>query len=175
MTTIPDAPTLLGLGWTLTRDNRGLTLSTSAGNWNELDWAHQAALRASFGFDTAGSLAIAVAALKEHPVNLRAILAGAPQPGGHAMPKGHFHGADARLRTILESERTGLRDLDNDRWGLLHCGPDNSVIYTSREFWAPLEDGHPEVKDNDYRYWEHVIYGIPEAPCWACPECNTLD
>ena len=85
------------------------------------------------------------------------------------MPRGHFHGADARLRTILESERTGLRDTDHDRWGLLHNGPDGSVIYTSREFWGPLEDGYPEIQDNDYRHWEQVIYGIPDAPAGPAP------
>ena len=175
MSNIPDAPTLLGLGWTLTRDRRGLTLSTEAGSWDNLDWAHRTALRASFGFGTHGFLNVVIGALKQNAVNLRAILAGAPQPGGQAMPKGHFHGADARLRTILETERTGLQDTDHDRWGLLHTGLDGSVIYTSREFWGPLQDGYPEIQDNDYRHWEQVVYGIPEAPCWACPECNTLD
>ena len=174
MTTIPDAPTLLGLGWTLTQGRRGLTLSTEAAVWDNLTWAHRAALHASFGFEQGGSLNIAVGTLQENAVDLRAIFAGAPQPGGQAMPKGHFQGADARLRTILETERTSLTDTDHDRWGLLHSGPDGSVIYTSREFWGPLVDGYPEIQDHDYRYWEHVVYGIPEAPCWACPECNTL-
>ena len=102
----------------------------------------------------------------------RAVYRTRSQPAGNAMPRGVLPGTDDRLRALLDAGRTDLFEVDEDRWGLHHQGPDGSVVYTSRAFWGPLEQGYPEIQEDDMAAWESSIFGIPEAPCWTCPECN---
>lgn len=160
-------------GWKIHRElNHPPAIRTNAHNWENLAWAHRTALRARFGFDIKGSLTLTLNQLENSQELLKCLLRSRRQPGGAPMPRGTFPGADNRLREILEQERLSISQVKHDRWGLHHQGPDGSLIYTSREFWGPLDDGYPEVQENDYAEWDQTIYGTPEAPCWACPECN---
>lgn len=172
-TQIPTASQLLSLGWAISRKTgEPLNLHTRAMLWDQLTWAHRTALRARYGFDENGELTVSAQQLQQQERVRNAVARSATQADGMAMPGGTFPGVGERLRPLLESERTALFAVDHDRWGLHHRGPDGSLIYTSREFWGPLNEGYPEVQLEDTAEWDQLIFGTPEAPCWTCPECN---
>ena len=149
-----------------------LGIHTKIEDWDTLNWAQQTALRASCGFDESGQLSLTTDEVSGSALTYKAVQKATSQPGGWALPKGITKGADQRLQQLLENSRTNLFEVNHDRWGLHHQGPDGSVIYTSRRFWGALKEGYPEVQEKDLGDWEQSDYGTPEAPCWTCPECN---
>ena len=163
---------LLQLGWAITRTpNTPTTIHTAVHNWDSLTWAHRTALKAALGTDDNGDLAIPTPILLTTAA-LRTITNCSPQPNGFPLPHGSLPGVDQRLKDLLIQERTDVQPVDHDPTGLLHTGPDGSCIFTSEEYWGPLDNGYPELKERDFKSWDTVSYGTSQAPCWACPPCN---
>ena len=163
------AKELLDLGYALSaRTGDPPEIQTRVENWHDLSWAHRTALRARLGTDANGQLTITDDQLADPKVQ-DALRRSTGQPGGEPLTKGSLPGVDDRLKAILDEERCKLREVDYDAAGLHHEGPDASLLYTSENFWGPLNPGYPEIQEPDYADWDHADYGIPVYPLWADP------
>lgn len=163
------AKELLDLGYALSaRTADAPEVHTRVENWNKLSWAHRTALRARLGADTDGELTL-TADQVANPKVREALRRSVRQTGGDPLPKGSLPGVDDRLKAILDEERCALHEVDYDSTGLHHEGPDGSVLYTSENFWGPLNPGYPEIQEQDYADWDHADYGISRYPLWAEP------
>ena len=163
-----DLTPLLNTGWHLgdPDEHAHQHLHCDHPAWDALTWAHRTALRARYGFSTHGRLSLTPSQLR-NPLVSEPLRLARPGPDGWARPKGALPGLEDRLQKLLETERVHLDGVDFDITGLLHDGPDGSQIFTTSDFWGPLDDGHPEVKELDMAPWDDVSYGVSQAPDWA--------
>lgn len=129
--------------------------------------------RACLGTDENGELTVTAEQLAQ-PRVLQAVTRSTPQADGMPLPKGTFPGVDDRLKAILDAERYKVHDVSHDDTGLHHEGPDGSLIYTSENFWGPLNPGYPEIQEGDYAEWDHVSFGVSQLPYWTTPAANGL-
>ena len=129
-------------------------------HWNELDWAHQTYYRAKYGVSGTGELEIRI---RELP--LPRLVDGTISSPSHGsttaeigVPDREFPGSNHRLWAIIEETRTSIVRTSYDDTGLLHTGPDNSMILTNAAGWGPIctkePDGYVEMDDRWTCHWE---------------------
>ena len=146
-------------------------------NWNELDWAHQTYYRAKYGVSGTGELELRIRELPLH------CLAGGmtipPLHGSYSeeigVPDREMPGSNRRLRAIIEETRTSIVRTYYDDTGLLHTGPDHSMILTNAAGWGPICTKEPheyvELDDGWTCHWEiDPATWCPDTPWWALPE-----
>ena len=169
------ASQLLSMGYAITaKSGDPPQIHTKVHDWPSLSWAHRTALRARLGTDDDGELTITAEQLA-HPQVRQAVAHSEAQADGMPLPRGTFPGVDDRLKTILDAERCELHDVNYDDTGLHHEGPDGSLLYTSENFWGPLNPGYPEIQEGESAQWDMVSFGVSQSPYWATPAANGLD
>lgn len=135
--------------------------------WKGLTWAEQTYYRAKYGFSEAGVLDIG---LSEQAANTsRTGLFLRPLPRGEVVtPARSYPGSNDRLLKILAQSRVVVENLPYGD-GLVHTGPDGTVIITDEYFWGlPHHYGSDEITEKYRCVWEASgANWVPEAPWWA--------
>lgn len=139
-------------------------------NWKHLSWAEQTYYRAKFGFDEAGVLDIDF--LENAPDLRKPGLGLCPQfLGSIVTPSRQLPGSNDRLRSVLSQSKVDVEDYRYDEIGLVHFGPDGSVILTCEHLWAlatPRDDERGDIDESNVCYWEiSADNWTATAPWWA--------
>ena len=164
---------LLDLGWIVRLDedtNGVIGVQSIIRHWNSLPWAVQAFYQAKYGFSDSGLLYIN---LSRGGVSSRRSLVTRrpPQRGQIVVPPNQLPGAGERLRLILAKTRVRVANYRYDNVGLVHIGPDDTVILTLEFLWAlasPRDDELGEYDDKFTCSWEGSADNWDwTAPWWA--------
>ena len=167
------AAELLDLGWIvkLDEDNNGVIgVQSKIHHWNNLPWAVQTFYRAKYGFSGRGLLHIN---LSRGGVSSRGslITRHPPQRDQIVVPPNQLPGAGERLRRILAKTRVRVANYRYDDVGLVHFGPDDTVILTLEFLWALASPRDNELGEYDERFaclWEGSADNWDcTAPWWA--------
>ena len=164
---------LLDLGWIVRLDedtNEVFGLQSVIRHWNSLPWAVQTFYQAKYGFSDGGMLSINLS--RGGVPSRRSLVTRRPaQLGRIVVPPNQLPGSGERLRSILAKSRVRVADYRYDDVGLVHTGPDGTVILTLEFLWAlasPRDDEQGEYDDKFACLWEGSANNWDRtAPWWA--------
>lgn len=167
-------------GWTIindTKTDRPTAIRSVIPDWNDLTWAQRTYYCGKYRFSQTGVLEIGLSELRNATEKVIMNFSRNLLQDKYVTPDGSLIGSNERLKRILEQSRVELECSKYDDTALVHIGPDGTAIYTNEVGWGPpyhwLDDKfYFELDDYHTCYWEIGPNWIPEAPCWACPECN---
>ena len=164
---------LLDVGWIVRLDEERdsiIGVRSVIHDWNNLPWAEQTYSRAKYGFSQIGLLDIDL--FTDSADSKRLGIALSPNPSdGIVLPPEQIPGSNNRLWSILSKSRVSVGDYRYDDIGLVHFGPDGTVILTCDYLWAlssPRDNERGEFDEKYMCYWESSPETwTPTAPWWA--------
>ena len=164
---------LLELGWIVRLDedtNEVFGVQSVIRQWKSLPWAVQTFYRAKYGFSDGGLLSINLS--RGGAPSGRSLVTCRPaQLGPIAVPSNQLPGSGERLRSILAKTRVRVANYRYDDVGLVHTGPDGTVILTLEFLWAlasPRDCEQGEYDDKFTCLWESSASNWDlTAPWWA--------